>query len=174
MKCPHCGSTKTRVLDTRVDTRTRQCGNCAQRFQTIEVLTVYAGRDRGWINDEPASPEAVSNQRPSKFDKFHPAQVDDELQGAAPELADALTLWWDESRWSKHKRNATWTRRAWLSNVNRVLAMHPDRALQLAQAGIEKGWQSLQDDYLPAQELPASALVPKNTAMQKAIEQWNL
>ena len=52
--------------------------------------------------------------------------------------------------------------------------MHPDRALQLAQAGVEKGWQSLQDDYLPAQELPASALVPKNTAMQKAIEQWNL
>jgi transcriptional repressor NrdR len=46
MKCPHCGSDNTRVVDTRHDAqgnvrRRRECSDCEERFSTVEraILT---------------------------------------------------------------------------------------------------------------------------------------
>lgn len=46
MKCPFCGSTKTKVVDTRRDShgnmrRRRECESCVKRFSTLEraILT---------------------------------------------------------------------------------------------------------------------------------------
>lgn len=44
MRCPYCGHTKNRVIDSRTSRegravrRRRQCGACAQRFTTYEVV----------------------------------------------------------------------------------------------------------------------------------------
>ena len=184
MKCPHCGHEKSRVLETRVDRRVRQCGECLKDFSTHEVLAVWAGRDRGWIHEAPP-PDVLplsielqqkqpSKRRPSKFDKFHPAEIEDEFNGADAELAALLTEWWDKARWSKNQHKAAWTRNAWLQNVNRVLAMQPVKAMALARRGVEMGWQSLQEDYVSdVSPVPAGVLMPKDSAMQRAIETWN-
>ena len=176
MKCPHCGHEKSRVLETRGDRRVRQCGECLKDFSTIETIAAFAGRHRGWICEEP--PETVielqQKRRPSKFDKFHPAHVEDEFNGADAELAALLTEWWNNARWSKHKSKATWTRNAWLQNVTRVLAMNPVKAMALAKLGAEMGWQSLQEGYVDdVSPVPDGVLMPKDSAMQRAIETWN-
>ena len=115
MKCPHCGHEKSRVLETRDDRRVRQCGKCLKDFSTIETIAAWAGRDRGWICEAPPDnvvplnielqqeklPKQPPKKRPSKFDKFHPAQVEDEFNGADAELAALLTEWWNKARWSK-------------------------------------------------------------------------
>ena len=180
MKCPHCGHEKSRVLETRGDRRVRQCGECLKDFSTIETIAAWAGRDRGWIceappdNVVPLEIELQQKKRPSKFDKFHPAQVEDEFNGADAELAALLTEWWNEARWSKNKNKATWTRNAWLQNVTRVLAMHPVKAMALAKLGAEMGWQSLQEGYVDeVSAVPQGVLMPKDSAMQRAIETWN-
>ena len=175
MKCPHCGHEKSRVLETRGDRRVRQCAECLKDFSTIETIAAFAGRHRGWICEEP--PEMVielQQKRPSKFDKFHPAHIEDEFNGADAELAALLTEWWNNARWSKHKSKAAWTRNAWLQNVTRVLAMHPVKALALAKLGAEMGWQSLQEGYVDdVSAVPEGVLMPKDSAMQRAIETWN-
>lgn len=186
MKCPHCGHGKSRVLETRGDRRVRQCGECLRDFSTIETIAAFAGRDRGWISEAPPDnviplsielqqkPSPKPKPRPSKFDKFHPAQVEDEFNGADPELAALLTEWWNMARWSKHKNKATWTRNAWLQNVLRVLAMNPVKARALAKLGAEMGWQSLQEEYVQdVSAVPEGVLMPKDSAMQRAIETWN-
>lgn len=180
MKCPHCGHEKSRVLETRGDRRVRRCGECLKDYSTVETIAAWAGRDRGWIHEAPSAevvPLAIELQqkkRPSRFDKFHPAQVEDEFNGADAELAALLTEWWNQSRWSKHKAKAAWTRNAWLQNVNRVLAMHPVKALALAKLGVEMGWQSLQEGYVDdISPVPEGVLMPKDSAMQRAIETWN-
>ena len=176
MKCPHCGHEKSRVLETRGDRRVRQCGECLKDFSTIETIAAFAGRHRGWICEEPQDMviELQQKRRPSKFEKFHPAQVEDEFNGADAELAALLTEWWNQARWSKHKSKATWTRNAWLQNVTRVLAMNPVKAMALAKLGAEMGWQSLQEGYVDdVSAVPEGVLMPKDSAMQRAIETWN-
>ena len=188
MKCPHCGHEKSRVLETRDDRRVRQCGKCLKDFSTIETIAAWAGRDRGWICEAPPDnvvplnielqqeklPKQPPKKRPSKFDKFHPAQIEDEFNGADAELAALLTEWWNKARWSKNQHKATWTRNAWLQNVTRVLAMHPVKALALAKLGAEMGWQSLQEGYVDdVSAVPDGVLMPKDSAMQRAIETWN-
>jgi hypothetical protein len=176
MKCPHCGHEKSRVLETRGDRRVRQCGECLKDFSTIETIAAFAGRHRGWICEEPQDTviELQQKLRPSKFEKFHPAQIEDEFNGADAELAALLTEWWNEARWSKHKSKATWTRNAWLQNVTRVLAMNPLKAMALAKLGAEMGWQSLQEGYVnDVSPVPDGVLMPKDSAMQRAIETWN-
>lgn len=188
MKCPHCGHGKSRVLETRDDRRVRQCGKCLKDFSTIETIAAWAGRDRGWISEAPPDNVVPLNielqqekpqkqppkPRPSRFDKFHPAQIEDELNGADAELAALLTEWWNEARWSKNQHKAAWTRNAWLQNVTRVLAMHPVKAMALAKLGAEMGWQSLQEGYVDdVSAVPDGVLMPKDSAMQRAIESWN-
>jgi hypothetical protein len=176
MKCPHCGHEKSRVLETRGDRRVRQCGECLKDFSTHEVLAVWAGRDRGWIHEAPPIDqpplELQQKPRPTKFQKFHPASLDDGLDDADPHLADLLLSWWNESRWSKNK-SASWTRKAWLLNINRVLSMPLPKATALAQRGVEQGWQSLQEDYVnDVSSAPVGVLMPKDSAMQRALETW--
>ncbi len=176
MKCPHCGHEKSRVLETREDRRVRQCAKCLKDFSTIETIAAFAGRHRGWICEEPPEMaiELQQKRRPSKFEKFHPAQIEDEFNGADAELAALLTEWWNNARWSKHKSKAAWTRNAWLQNVTRVLAMNPIKARALAKLGAEMGWQSLQEGYVDdVSAVPEGVLMPKDSAMQRAIETWN-
>ena len=180
MKCPHCGHEKSRVLETRGDRRVRQCGECLKDFSTIECLAAFAGRHRGWIHEEPPEdplPVVIqedSKQRQTKFQKFHPATIDDGLEQADSTLAGLLLTWWNESRWSKNKSKATWTRAAWLSNINRVIALPPAKAKALAERGVEQGWQSLQAEYVnDVASTPDGMLIPKDSAMQRALEAWS-
>ena len=176
MKCPHCGHGKSRVLETRGERRVRQCANCLKDLSTYEVLAAWAGRTRGWIHEEPPWEEEVSDlpaRKAQRQPKWHPAKVEDELLTADRDLADLLVSWWNESRWTKNK-NAAWTRRAWLQNVNRVLAMPVEKAMVLAKAGVEMGWQSLQEDYVDYEKLKNGSLMPRDSAMQRAIESWKL
>lgn len=179
MNCPHCGTDKSRILETRGDRRVRQCSDCLKDFATYEVLAAYAGRDRGWIHEAP--PQEKATEKPKllpKFEKkkparFHPVQLEDELLETDQELAALLVSWWDESRWSKHQKSASWTRAAWLSNATRVIGMPHSKALALAKRGVEMGWQSLQEEYVNdvSSSTDQGQMAPRNSAMQKAIEQ---
>ncbi len=179
MNCPHCGTDKSRILETRGDRRVRQCSNCLKDFATYEVLAAYAGRDRGWIHEGPPQEEAAEKPKllpkpeKKKPARFHPVQLEDELLTADKELADLLVAWWDESRWSKHQSSASWTRAAWLSNANRVIGMPHSKAMALAKRGVEMGWQSLQEEYVNdvSSSTDQGQMAPRNSAMQKAIEQ---
>ena len=175
MNCPHCGADKSRILETRGDRRVRQCSNCLKDFATYEVLAAYAGRDRGWIHESPPqevflSPKLLPKPKPARF---HPVQLEDELLTADKELAALLVSWWDESRWTKHRNSASWTRSAWLSNVTRVTSMPYPKAMALARRGVEMGWQSLQYNYVNdvSSSTDQGQMAPRNSAMQKAIEQ---
>lgn len=186
MKCPHCGHGKHRVLETRTDRRVRQCLKCKRDFFTMETVCAFAGKELGWVpqmyavredSPEPEPPKAkpLTAKGVLKFNRFHPAQVGAELDNAHPALRHGLISWWNEARWSKHKGNASWTQGAWLSNVNRVLAMPHNKAVALVQRGIEQGWQSLQEDYVKdVSAADHGTFAPKNSAMQKAIDSWNL
>ena len=179
MKCPHCGAEKSRVLNNREDRRVRQCSNCLKDFATYEVLAAYAGRERGWIHEGPPQeettekPKVLPKPEKGKPARFHPLLLEDELLTADKDLAELLVSWWDESRWTKHKNSASWTRAAWLSNATRVLAMPHSKAMALARRGVEMGWQSLQEEYVNdvSSSTDQGQMAPRNSAMQKAIEQ---
>jgi hypothetical protein len=74
-----------------------------------------------------------------------------------------LFRWWNESRWGKHRTQATWTQAAFTLSANRVMDLvgkgqgHTARAL--VDAGIEHGWQALKPEYLrgPIAGMAASA-----------------
>lgn len=179
MNCPHCGTDRSRVIRNRGDLRVRQCSNCLKDFATYEVLAAYAGRDKGWIHEGPPQEEATENPKllpkpeKKKPARFHPVQLEDELLTADKDLAALLVSWWDESRWSKHQKSASWTRAAWLSNANRVIKMPHSKAMALASRGVEMGWQSLQEEYVNdvSSSTDQGQMAPRNSAMQKAIEQ---
>ena len=179
MICPHCGTDKSRILETRGDRRVRQCANCLKDFATYEVLAAYAGRDRGWIHEGPPQEEATEKPKllpkpeKAKPARFHPVQLEDELVEADKDLAALLVSWWDESRWSKNQKSASWTRAAWLSNATRVIAMPHSKGMALAKRGVEMGWQSLQEEYVNdvSSSSDQGQMAPRNSAMQKAIEQ---
>ena len=174
MKCPHCGHEQSRVVQTRGELRVRQCGQCLKEFKTIECIAAFAGRHRGWITEAPpeAPPEEPSRANVSKIQKFHPASMTDGLASADQELAELLLSWWNESRWTKHKA-ASWTKKAWQLNVKRVLAMPIAKAKALAERGVEQGWQSLQEEYVnDVASTPDGVLIPKDSAMQRALEAW--
>tara|TARA_B110000444_G_scaffold221326_1_gene222619 strand:+ start:80 stop:637 length:558 start_codon:yes stop_codon:yes gene_type:complete len=178
MNCPHCGTDKSRILESRGDRRVRQCSNCLKHFSTWEVLAAYAGFHAKYIHEAPpqeapleTEPLPVRSKR-AKPARFHPVQLEDELLEADNELAALLVSWWDESRWSKHQKSASWTRAAWLSNANRVIKMPHAKAMALAKRGVEMGWQSLQEEYVnDVSSADQGQMAPRNSAMQKAIEQ---
>lgn len=188
MKCPHCGSTKRhRVKDTRStaqghEQRYRVCANCKTVFTTIESVAVYAGRSLGWIVDQPEPEKELPSEvvitqasppRPTKPVLFHPAIVGSELLTADKRVAANLIEWWDNSRWSRHGKKATWTQQSWLLNVNRVLKMSPNRAIAVSEAGVENGWLALKDYGEDQKPEPSNRLTPKSAAMQSAIDQMS-
>ena len=179
MNCPHCGTDKSRILESRGDRRVRQCSTCLKHFPTWEVLAAYVGFHAKYIHEAPpqeapleTEPLPVKSKR-AKPARFHPVQLEDELLEADNELAALLVSWWDESRWSKHQKSASWTRAAWLSNANRVIKMPHAKAMALAKRGVEMGWQSLQEQYVNdvSSSTDQGQMAPRNSAMQKAIEQ---
>ena len=52
--------------------------------------------------------------------------------------------------------------------------MPVEKAMVLAKAGVEMGWQSLQEDYVDYEKLKNGSLMPRDSAMQRAIESWKL
>lgn len=190
MKCPHCGSHKSRTIETRGFKRVRVCSKCRNTFTTVECTAVFAGVKTGYIVDTANLPDfedeidgvLVPDQVPEnkksglqqKFTKFHPVEAPSEC---AQEVAELLQTWWNEARWSKHKSQAAWTETAWKQNVKRVLAMPEPKQLALARAANEYGWQAIKEDYLSESEKRAAAPVtqmptPRNADMLAALEQW--
>jgi hypothetical protein len=187
MLCPHCGHPESRITETRstdnYDRRIRLCRGCAKTFQTLERVAVHAGRAVGYIEvdssagqlgDPPEDPEPIAAAKRAAAD-FHPVVVGAELNDVTAIARPLLVEWWNESRRSKHRRQATWTRAAWLMTVKRVAALPDWQQLALAQAGVEHGWQTLKTEYIKDAQPPAEAgMVPKNHAMQEAITRWKL
>jgi hypothetical protein len=186
MKCPHCGSEKSRVTETRAsadaDRRIRLCQGCGKTFQTLERICVFAGRAAGYIEAVQAGPALAvvpdkpkPAARPAAARGFVAHLNDTALAHVTPDAQPLLVQWWNESRRSKHKGQATWTEAAWVASVNRVAALPGWRQLLLAQAGVEHGWQSLKPEYVndaPAQQTAAGRPMPKDPAMLAALEQW--
>jgi hypothetical protein len=184
VNCPHCNHPESRVAETRpsadFDKRVRQCRNCAKTFTTLERVAVYAGRAAGYIEsgqpeleEEPDPESAPLTVTTATTTPFHPVVVGDELNSMPMEVRQLLVEWWNNSRRSKHKSSAAWTRRAWLLTVTRVSLLPPWQQLALAAAGVEQGWQTLKPEYIKDVSPPAEAgLVPKSAAMQEAISSW--
>ena len=59
MNCPKCGSSSSRVLDTKnypemqCIRRYRQCSECKCDFVTHERVAVFAGKSLGWVENRP-------------------------------------------------------------------------------------------------------------------------
>ncbi len=182
--CPHCGFKGSNVnrRDTWEDTVRcyRTCKSCGRPYTTIEVPVVFEGNTYVPYKqaDKRPLPSAAIFRRP-----VMPADT----WGLPYQLAMDVCHWWEVARWSKWGRKAVWTERAFKASLNRVLQLHavtPDRARELVQAGVEKGWQSLDPKFLnpdrpigrpfastaPAQ---ASPMGPVSPTMQSALESWN-
>ena len=173
MKCPHCGHEKSRVLETRGDRRVRQCGKCLKDYSTQECLAAYAGKKAGWIHQAPEVEEAPPAPKKKRVQKYHPAVAIGSMTQENPELTKLLLTWWNEARWSKNQ-GAAWTQSAWESNVRRVFAMEPSKAMRLAARGVETGWQTLQEKYLEGEAVTDDGTVmPTDPAMRAACKAWN-
>lgn len=184
MNCPHCDHPESRVSETRPtpthDRRIRMCRSCGRSFQTIERVAVHAGRAIGYIEapialvaEEPEVEEPAPAVAAAKG-QFHPVVVGEELLTVCEQVRPLMVEWWDNSRRSKHKGNAAWTRAAWLGAVKRVSQLPQWKQVLLVQAGVESGWQTLKPEYIKDTPAPATGgLAPKSTAMQEAIERWH-
>ncbi len=182
MKCPHCGSLKSRVTETRdypdFYKRDRVCTGCGRNFQTLERVCVYAGRTYGYaevrINEEDSVP--VKTKSKASPNRFVARENDEALLNVCAQARPILTDWWNESRLSKHKSKAVWTRAAWVSSVNRVAGLPAYKQVMLANQGLEAGWQSLKETYLDESQIEPSSnggLGPKDKAMRQVVEEWN-
>ena len=172
MHCPHCQHPHNRVLETRDDTsanairRRHACRGCGKSFTTIQRVEVY--HDGAWL---PAPLAVVPDPMPVQAataaprrraaspapDRFHPVVGNEVWLGItcrdmSHSLMSDLLQWWNESRWGKHRTQATWTKAAFLLSANRVNLLccqgQHDLARALVDAGIEHGWQALKPEYL--------------------------
>lgn len=197
MKCPHCGSEQSRVTETRAsaeaDRRIRLCKGCGRTYQTLERVCVFAGRAAGYVEmgpapelEEPAELQLPPIKAESETVKtvhkpvgrYVAALNTESLAGIDTEVAMLLVEWWNVSRRSKHKSNATWTEAAWLASVKRVAELPHHQQLALAEAGVEHGWQALKLEYLASQlrsqpvPVATGRPMPKDPAMLAALESW--
>lgn len=190
MNCPHCGHEKSRVTETRagaeVDRRIRLCLGCARTFQTLERVCVFAGKAAGYVEVGQPAPvlEVVPDPQPVKAKnaaRHQASEDDDRLAFVTPDARPLLVQWWNESRKSKHRANATWTTAAWEASVQRVANLPTHLQIALCQAGVEHGWQALKLEYITdkghgRQVQPAprgdGRPMPKDPAMLAALEQW--
>ncbi|MEN9768179.1 MAG: uncultured phage MedDCM-OCT-S38-C3 [Cyanobacteriota bacterium] len=185
MNCPHCNHDKSRVTETRsageADRRIRLCQGCGRTFQTLERVCVYAGRAAGYIEASPPPIlEVVPDPEPApvraRATARHEASPEEQcLSFVSPEARLLLVQWWNESRKSKHRANATWTRAAWEASVQRVANLPTDLQLTLCRAGVEHGWQALKLDYIKdelAKPTAAGRPMPKDPSMRAALESW--
>jgi hypothetical protein len=170
MKCPFCHHPRNRVLETRESLsenairRRHACRACGEAFTTIQRIEAY--HSGGWqpvplavVPDPQPAPLAPVAPRPraAAAERLHPLHPDkDWLPSCTRDVPEAmfrdLLKWWNESRWGKHRTNATWTQAAFTLSANRVNFLcgtgqsHIARAL--VDGGIEHGWQALKPEYL--------------------------
>jgi hypothetical protein len=192
MNCPKCGDPSTRIVETvRVAQglrRHRICNRpkCRRKFRTLERIEEWDHTIQNYV----PTPEALAHsnviplqqQQQSNFaaksvaPKGFVARLSDEFpSGIALEAHPLLVQWWNESRRSKHKGNATWTEAAWTASLKRVAALPHWQQVLLAQAGVEHGWQALKPEYVKeelAKPTAAGRPMPKDPAMLAALEQW--
>lgn len=189
MNCPECNYNASRVHDTaRVEgglRRYRSCKKCGARFATMERIELYDHTLMAYVSPEdaprplsvvPPAPKAsqqVAAARKADNRRWHPA--DTVPDGVCEEAAPLLLEWWNESRRSKHKGNATWTEAAWLATCNRIAQLPQWQQVALCAAGVEHGWQTLKPEYLKEELAKPTALgrpMPQDPRMLAALEQW--
>ncbi|GDX76271.1 hypothetical protein LBMAG41_13470 [Cyanobium sp.] len=174
MLCPHCHYYQNRVLETRSNAsenavrRRHACRKCGKAFTSIQRIEVY--QEGAWQpvplaavpDPQPVAPPAPRPRlkRPDNPapDRLHPITgaehwlADIERDGLPPALLEGMLAWWNESRWGKHRTQATWTQLAFTLSAGRVAFLckqgQHDIARALVEAGIEHGWQALKPEYL--------------------------
>jgi hypothetical protein len=188
MNCPSCKHHHSRVTDTdRVADgirRYRTCRNCGHKFATLERIENWDPVMGGYAPTEEPRPAlaAVPDHfvEPTKKVAKHVASLDEDcLVNVAAQAQPLLVQWWNESRKSKHKGNATWTEAAWLASVQRVAKLSHHQQIALCEAGVEHGWQALKLDYLDSHSwvsrpapTAAGRPMPKDPSKLAALEQW--
>jgi len=195
MMCPHCGHPKNRITDVEqrpeFDLRHRMCCGCGKKFQSLDRVAVYAGRKFGHqqVGPDPVltavDPKVQVELPPTekapgrkRLERFDPPD-DYPLFGIDEQLRPLLLQWWRESRWSKHRSNATWTEAAFQGSITRLAALPPDRQRQLVEAAVEFGWQALKINYLDpvkgmgqARPTATGRPMPKDPSMLAALDSW--
>jgi hypothetical protein len=167
------------VLETRESAsenavrRRHACRGCGKSFTTVQRVETY--QDGAWQpvplvvvpDPQPAPPAPVAPRRRAASpapDRLHPLIGDEDfLRVFAHEmpvyLFRDLLRWWNESRWGKHRTQATWTQAAFILSANRVGGLcregEYDTARTLVDGGIEHGWQALKLEYLGGITSPA-------------------
>jgi hypothetical protein len=187
MNCPKCNHEQSRVIDLKRKSdglrRGRICAGCGHKFNTLERVEIWDPTLHGYVAPVEARPAlaVVSDHFPSATKKvatkgqFHPVVVGDELLTVCEQVRPLMVEWWNNSRHSKHKGNAAWTRAAWLGAVKRVSQLPQPKQVLLVQAGVESGWQTLKLDYIKdelAKPTAAGRPMPKDPAMLAALESW--
>jgi len=184
MNCPNCNHHHSRVTDTdRVADgirRYRTCRSCGHKFATLERIENWDPVMGGYAPTEEPRPALAVVPEVRKMVAKHVASLDEDcLVNISAEAQPLLVQWWNESRKSKHKGNATWTEAAWMASVQRVANLPRHQQIALCEAGVEHGWQALKLDYLDSrssrpQPAPTAAgrPMPKDPAMLAALEQW--
>ena len=187
MNCPSCDHNQSRVIETkRVNgglRRHRICSNCNHRFSTLEQIADWDTTLHAYVPAEKEPPPLVlvpdhfvPPAKKSAAASRHKASLDDDcLATVCAEAQPFVLQWWNESRTSKHRANATWTKAAWEASVLRVAALPVWQQVLLAKAGVEHGWQALKTDYLKQELAKPTAEgrpMPKDPAMLAALESW--
>jgi hypothetical protein len=186
MNCPKCNHEQSRVIDLKRKPdglrRGRVCAGCGHKFNTLERVEIWdptlhgyvaPGEGRPALAVVPAPPAAAPKKVASARHEASPGE--DCLSFVSPEARLLLVQWWNESRKSKHRANATWTRAAWEASVQRVANLPTDLQLALCRAGVEHGWQALKLDYIKdelAKPTAAGRPMPKDPSMRAALESW--
>jgi hypothetical protein len=186
MNCPSCGHIQSRVIDTQRKRdglrRHRVCSQCGHRYQTLERIELWDPAVHSYVASEQHPALAVVPDHAVEVPKKvaatarHQASLDDDyLVNVCAEAQPLLVQWWNESRKSKHRANATWTKAAWEASVQRVSALPSWQQVLLANAGVEHGWQALKPEYLKeelAKPTGQGRPMPKDPAMLAALESW--
>ena len=181
--CPFCGHTKTCINRTDAkdpdSRRYRVCLGCGKSFTTIEVVVVNTGE--GYVPLSQEGTSTMANKAVSTT--YRRVQMPPDSWGLPYQLAIDLTHWWEVSRWGKWGNKAVWTERAFKASLSRVQQLHmvqPDRARELVQQGVERGWQALDPKFLQPTAMAARPAVaqatpmgPVSPTMQAAVESWN-
>lgn len=197
MNCPKCDALNTRILETeRVRSglkRYRICQACSHKFTTLESAVVWDRTLSAYQRVEPPAPTpapvppsppklALVRRPAAAGSRFvaqpgHPALL---AAALPPEIEELVLVWWNESRWSKHRGKATWTERAFVASIERLArVIQPARQLELIHAAVEAGWQALKVDYLggfgprPVASPPTGGGPrPRDPHMNAALESW--
>ena len=187
MNCPKCSHEQSRVVDLKRKPdglrRGRICSACGYKFSTLERIEVWDSALHGYVSPIEGVPalslvpnHAVEAPKRVAATARHQASLDEGcLVNVCAEAQPLLVQWWNESRKSKHRANATWTKAAWEASVQRVSALPSWQQVLLAQAGVEHGWQALKPEYLKeelAKPTGQGRPMPKDPAMLAALESW--